>query len=319
MKRIKTLLILIIFVILGALGYLWVKEKTIELVLVGDRNILIEYGHTYLDEGLNIMYKDKLIDNIKAQYNILEHKKLGTYELIYDYKWLFKQKTAIRTVKIIDTENPVITLIGASKYKIKIKEVFVDPGVKAHDNYEGKIEDFNVIGKVDNNKVGIYTLTYGVRDTSGNRASVSRSIEVYKPVVKVVPKPIFLKPNISNQQPTDANKPGVIYLTFDDGPNSSKTGAVLDILKNENIKGTFFVTGNGLDSLIKRTYDEGHVVALHTQTHIYSQVYASVESYYEDVNRVSRRVENITGIKSNIIVFLEGVQTVSVVNVRQVS
>jgi len=78
--------------------------------------------------------------------------------------------------------------------------------------------------------------------------------------------------------------PGVVALTFDDGPTLGKTGRpdteytrmVLDVLKKENVKATFFVNGNNCvdvanspeaQALIKREFDEGHIVASHTYTH----------------------------------------------------
>ena len=50
--------------------------------------------------------------------------------------------------------------------------------------------------------------------------------------------------------------PGTIYLTFDDGPREGTTDVILDILKEENVKATFFVTNGGPDYLIKREYDK---------------------------------------------------------------
>ena len=45
---------------------------------------------------------------------------------------------------------------------------------------------------------------------------------------------------------------GIIYLTFDDGPQWGTTDKILDILKEEGVEATFFVTNNGPDYLIKR-------------------------------------------------------------------
>ena len=61
--------------------------------------------------------------------------------------------------------------------------------------------------------------------------------------------------------------PGTIYLTFDDGPKAGTTDVILDILKEEGVKATFFVTGSGPDSLIVREYQEGHTVGF---THVQS-------------------------------------------------
>jgi peptidoglycan/xylan/chitin deacetylase (PgdA/CDA1 family) len=97
----------------------------------------------------------------------------------------------------------------------------------------------------------------------------------------------------------------VIYLTFDDGPGAY-TGQLLDVLKKYNVKATFFVTCKGDDSLIKREYDEGHTVALYTCSHNYSQIYASYNAYFKDLDQVKARVKRITGYDANIIRFPGG-------------
>lgn len=102
-----------------------------------------------------------------------------------------------------------------------------------------------------------------------------------------------------------AKATGVIYLTFDDGP-SNYTATLLDVLKKYDVKATFFVTGYGDDAMIKREYDEGHTVGLHTWSHKYDQVYNSVDAYFADLAKISERVKNITGEESRIIRFPGG-------------
>ncbi len=103
----------------------------------------------------------------------------------------------------------------------------------------------------------------------------------------------------------DPNKK-MVALTFDDGPNDGTTNIILDILKEEGVKATFFVTNKGPDELIKREHDEGHTVALHTATHDYAYLYSSVDAYFEDLTRVQTRVKNITGEEAKIIRFPGG-------------
>ena len=77
----------------------------------------------------------------------------------------------------------------------------------------------------------------------------------------------------------------VVYLTFDDGPTPNNTPKILDILKKNNIKGTFFVIGQNPD-LYKRIVDEGHAIAIHTYSHEYKQVYASVDAFFADLYKL---------------------------------
>ncbi len=97
----------------------------------------------------------------------------------------------------------------------------------------------------------------------------------------------------------------VVYLTFDDGPGPY-TAKLLDILKKYNVKATFFVTGRGDDALIKREYDEGHTIALHTFAHDYAYVYSSISNFFTDLYEVQNRVKNITGETSMLIRFPGG-------------
>ncbi len=72
----------------------------------------------------------------------------------------------------------------------------------------------------------------------------------------------------------------VIALTFDDGPWPESTAQVLDILKQNQIKGTFFVIGQNVKNypgLLKREIAEGHVIGNHTWHHWY-QIFESTSS-----------------------------------------
>ena len=87
-----------------------------------------------------------------------------------------------------------------------------------------------------------------------------------------------------------------VYLTFDDGP-SYLTPQVLDILDSYGIKATFFVTAQNPDyfGLIKEAYDRGNTIALHSYTHEYDQIYASVDAYFEDLDQIAAVVQEQIG------------------------
>lgn len=88
----------------------------------------------------------------------------------------------------------------------------------------------------------------------------------------------------------------VVYLTFDDGP-SENTEAVLDILAQYDAKATFFITGQEekYRYLIKEAYDAGHTIGLHSYTHEYDQIYASVDAYFEDLDKIGQVAEEQIG------------------------
>lgn len=87
-----------------------------------------------------------------------------------------------------------------------------------------------------------------------------------------------------------------VYLTFDDGP-STNTQDVLDILDSYGIKATFFVTGINPDYLdmIGECYRRGHTIGMHTFTHDYAQVYASVDAYWADLGQIADVVRDQIG------------------------
>lgn len=189
-----------------------------------------------------------------------------------------------------DDEAPKITLKGDTTVYLLSGKKYIESGYSVVDNCDGDISDKVTITGNVGSSVGTYKLNYSVTDSSNNKSEVTRTVIIYQRVVNN----------------SGSIKNGVIYLTFDDGPNWGTTNVILDVLKEEGVKATFFVTCNGPDSLIKRMYDEGHTVALHTSSHNYATVYSSVDAYFNDLNTVSNRVERITGMKSMIIRFPGG-------------
>lgn len=101
-----------------------------------------------------------------------------------------------------------------------------------------------------------------------------------------------------------------VYLTFDDGP-SPVTGQVLDVLKHYRIKGTFFVIGENLKTvtqqeMLRRILKEGHSLGMHSDTHRYRKIYATVDAWLDDFAAVHQRISDITGRQSTIFRFPGG-------------
>ena len=91
-----------------------------------------------------------------------------------------------------------------------------------------------------------------------------------------------------------------VFLTFDDGPSKTVTPTILDILKQENIKVTFFLLGSRVElepEIVKREYDEGHYLASHGYSHVYSQIYASPQSVIDEYNRSVTAIRNAIGVQ----------------------
>lgn len=82
----------------------------------------------------------------------------------------------------------------------------------------------------------------------------------------------------------------IIYLTFDDGPSRYSTPKVLDILKKNEVKATFFELKPAKDDydLTRRVIDEGHTLAIHGYSHKYDQIYRSDEAYHKNLTKLQK-------------------------------
>lgn len=99
-----------------------------------------------------------------------------------------------------------------------------------------------------------------------------------------------------------------VYLTFDDGP-SAETNRILDILKEYNVKATFFVIGKTDENSVKayqRIVEEGHTLGMHSYSHQYAQVYASREAFEDDLTSLQDYLFSITGMESTFYRFPGG-------------
>ncbi len=106
----------------------------------------------------------------------------------------------------------------------------------------------------------------------------------------------------------DANAVKTVYFTFDDGP-SEVTEEILDILKEEGIKATFFVIGPSGDKTDERLYRiacEGHAIGLHTMSHDYSKIYDYPEAFIWDMEYERSWIYSVTGQEINIFRFPGG-------------
>ena len=196
---------------------------------------------------------------------------------------------SVLQIPIVLTEKPQdnFKLNGNSTIYVVTDSKYTDSGVIYTDGCGNKITDkVNVSGSVDTSKNGEYTITYSV----GNN-KLTRKVIVYTP---------------SNTKDNSGSNEKVLYLTFDDGP-CSYTEKILNTLAKYNVKATFFVTHqfNSYVPLIKKEYEQGHTVAVHTYTHNWN-VYKSVDAYVNDFNKMNDDILKYTGSKANIFRFPGG-------------
>ena len=254
-----------------------------ELKLLGKKEINLSLNEKYTDPGYKIVPNNKkykvVIDN-----NIDENKT-GSYEVKYSLQVKNKIINKVRKVNVIDNISPEITLKGSDNIKLYESSDYEEPGFIAFDNYDGDITKNVIVQNDIKEEIGDYKITYIVEDSSGNKTMVTRN-------VKILDK----KKNI-----------GTIYLTFDDGP-SNNTSKILDILKQEDIKATFFLVNfnSSYNSVVKRIYDEGHSIGIHSYTHNYKLIYSSVSAYFDDLNKMNDKIKTITGSDTKLLRFPGG-------------
>ena len=103
-----------------------------------------------------------------------------------------------------------------------------------------------------------------------------------------------------------------VFLTFDDGPSSTVTPDILNTLKSENIKATFFVLGTMVKSnpeILKREREEGHYIANHGYSHVYKKVYENKNKPLEEYNKTNELIQkalNDPTYQSNVFRFPGG-------------
>lgn len=92
----------------------------------------------------------------------------------------------------------------------------------------------------------------------------------------------------------------IAYITFDDGPSTTITPQILNILGQYNIKATFFVVGRNVErypDLVKQEYDEGHYIANHGYSHEYNSVYSSPEALLNEYMKTQDLIRSSIGIQ----------------------
>lgn len=122
---------------------------------------------------------------------------------------------------------------------------------------------------------------------------------------------LFALPYLTRGVPTAATPTAApaktVYLTFDDGP-SRYTEEVLAVLDKYDVKATFFVTGQNEDYLpfIGEAHERGHLIALHTYSHSFKEIYSSREAFWEDIGKLQEVIVTQTGSESNMLRFAGG-------------
>ncbi|MGB7594781.1 MAG: polysaccharide deacetylase [Erysipelotrichaceae bacterium] len=321
-----------------------------KIQLIGPKIFTLEAGDPFIDPGVSSLDDTKLETIISSDLNT--HQP-GDYEIRYTLVENGKAGTPlIRTVHVVDTTAPLITLKGTKITNVCPQTKYADEGATAFDKVDGNLSDKIVATSAAD------AITYTIVDAAGNKSTETRQLlyrdilaplftsskEIWVMQGHAVPQPtakdacdgnvsahIVATKTISTQIPgnytqtfdvSDAagNKASftqtvhvmmprsstTLYLTFDDGP-SYLTGDFLDLLKEFNIKATFFVNNRtSYAALVKRAYAEGHTIAMHSATHNYYSIYASEDAFYKDLYLNQAWIKSLIGVTSNLYRFPGG-------------
>lgn len=303
------IIFILISICLASYAFYGYSTEEPEIKLNGLEQITINANDSYKEEGIRASYHKKDVSSqVKVAGNV-NTAVPGDYVVTYTYSYKKdKSKEIKRIVTVVDKEAPVLKLKGQEKVEIYEDEKYKEAGYTAQDNVDNNL-DKQV--KIEKNKIddAKYELIYTVIDSSGNKATAKRTVIIKK------------RPKVDNNEggnsgdskgqtgnnESGANS-GIIYLTFDDGPSQSITPKILDILKEQNVKATFFILNydKAGEKLVQREVNEGHSIGIHGYSHDYYEIYKSVDTYMENVTKLQDKIKKSTGITTYITRFPGG-------------
>lgn len=203
--------------------------------------VTLEVGSSYVEPGYSASdnYDGDLTSAVQISDDI-NNMILGDYTVTYTVEDVAGNEVSVqRTVTVVDTTAPSISLLGSSLIELNYQDSFSDPGASALDNYDGDISSNITLSgdTVDTSNLGSYTITYNIEDSSGNINSVNRTI-----IVADLEDPVI---TILGENPLDIevfsifSDPGASALDNYDGDLSSNIGANENI--NMNLLGQYMV------------------------------------------------------------------------------
>jgi ketopantoate hydroxymethyltransferase len=224
------------------------------LTLLGDNPQTVEVFTAYVEQGATAddNYDGDLTVNITIDDSAVNTAVLGSYIVVYEVSDSFGNTiNATRTVDVVDTTSPVITLLGDNPQTIERMDAYTELGATALDNYDGDISASIVIdnSSVDTNMVGSYNVSYYVEDSSGNNDTVLRTVDV---VDTIIPSITVHTPQDNTTYTSDikinaeSNEPVSWKYTVDDGVTNNTFAPNQTIsLSNGNYNMFIYVTDLG--------------------------------------------------------------------------
>ena len=173
--------LLIFLVVIGLTAAPQLQDATgaLTLEINGDSNIYVEYGNPFEDPGATATYTDKL-DNTSVAVPVnttgqIDTSKIGVYSMQYTAQIGNFSASEQRSVHIVDTVAPTITLVSNPDAYTLPNEPYQEEGFTATDNYDGDVTAS--VERIEEDGI----VTYTVSDSSGNSHTVTRTIRYFDP------------------------------------------------------------------------------------------------------------------------------------------
>ncbi len=171
----------ILFLILAVLCFIFiiVFGLCLKIELIGKNETTIEVGEKDPKPEIKASSLGISLNSYIKSTGKVNEKKVGTYHIKYSVQVGLFRKEVSRTVHVVDTKKPELTLLGDSEILLYVGEAYSEPGAEATDAYDGNLnEKIQIESNVDTNIAGDYTVTYSVKDSSGNENQITRSVHV---------------------------------------------------------------------------------------------------------------------------------------------
>ena len=181
---VRCLVVLFVLAAIGAGWFWYANDFQFYIEMAGAREVTLEYGKPYHEPGAQIFLKGKLVctegvtpegASLRITSDVCTDAP-GKYSVTYtaSYNWWQVQDT--RTVRVVDTQSPVITLVADDVPGVRPGNVYEEAGFSAYDNVDGDITH-RVVRREEEGKI-----TYAVVDSSGNPASATREVPGFDPI-----------------------------------------------------------------------------------------------------------------------------------------
>ncbi|MDH5421536.1 MAG: DUF5011 domain-containing protein, partial [Acidimicrobiia bacterium] len=219
------------------------------ITLIGTTPITVEVGSAYVELGATATdnYDGDLTGSIVVDASAVNTSMVGTYVVTYDVIDTNGNNAAqvTRTVEVVDTTAPTITLVGATPVTVEVGSAYIDAGATATDSYDGDLTGSIVtVNPVNTALVGTYTVTYDVVDANGNAAGqVTRTVNVVDTTAPVITL-VGINPQLIEVGAAYTEQGAAAFDSYD-----GALGVVIDASAvNTAVIGSYLVTYDVVDS-----------------------------------------------------------------------